>query len=72
MSVRTIRLGGVLLLAALLSACSTSRGPDRGNDCSASRNSCMYEGSYEPGEREYAEREASRLNKAAARRLRRS
>jgi hypothetical protein len=31
----------------------------------------MYEGAYEPGERDYAEQEAKRLNQAASRRLRR-
>ncbi len=32
----------------------------------------MYEGSYEPGEEEFAEEEAARLNKAAQKKLRRS
>lgn len=36
------------------------------------RNSCMYDGKYEPGEEDYAEAEAKRLNKASTDRLRRS
>jgi hypothetical protein len=32
----------------------------------------MYEGQYEPGERDYAEQEAKRLNQAASDKLRRS
>lgn len=34
------------------------------NQCTWNRDSCMYEGQYEPGEEEYAEKEARRLNKA--------
>ncbi|VFR81950.1 hypothetical protein ISE1_3223 [plant metagenome] len=44
----------------------------RSNDCRWNRSSCMYEGSYEKGEREYAEEEARRLNQAEQGRLRRS
>ncbi|CUI34503.1 Uncharacterised protein [Achromobacter xylosoxidans] len=32
----------------------------------------MYDGKYEPGEEDYVEAEAKRLNKASADRLRRS
>lgn len=42
------------------------------NECRLNPESCMYDGQYEAGEREYAEREARRLNKASAERLRRS
>ncbi|WP_419761609.1 hypothetical protein [Achromobacter pulmonis] len=37
-----------------------------------SRSSCIYEGKYEAGERDYAEDEAKRLNRAEMERLRRA
>jgi hypothetical protein len=40
--------------------------------CKANRGKCLYEGAYEPGERDYAEQEAKRLNLAELQRLRRS
>ncbi|MFH7109502.1 hypothetical protein ACFWXM_16705 [Achromobacter xylosoxidans] len=60
------RCGVVLFLAALTSGCSLT------NECRWNRNSCMYDGKYEPGEEDYAEAEAKRLNKASTDRLRRS
>ncbi len=74
MSIKTFGQGGVaVLFVALIAGCSSGspRVSDLGNECKI-RSKCMYEGSYEPGEREYAEEEAARLNKAASRRLRRS
>ncbi|MBU4609770.1 hypothetical protein IMZ29_04170 [Achromobacter sp. GG226] len=76
MNVRSFRVGSVLLMAVLAAACSSSK-PDPAEspvaatpDCrTVSR--CMYEGAYEPGEREFAEREAERLNQDATRKLRR-
>jgi hypothetical protein len=42
------------------------------DNCAANRKKCLYEGSYEPGERAYAEQEAKSLNLAEYERLRRS
>ncbi len=73
------RYGAALFLAALVAGCSSmgsghSSGPgvsDRGgNECQRNRNSCLYEGSYEQGERNYAEQEAKRLNQASLEKLR--
>jgi len=79
MSIRTLsRCGLALALAAVVSACSTGTGasgsaaaskPDA--VCKWNRSKCMYEGPYEPGEKDYAEEEAARLNRAEAARLRR-
>ncbi|SAI37727.1 Uncharacterised protein [Bordetella ansorpii] len=41
-------------------------------NCRKNRRSCIFKGSYEPGEAHYAEKEAQRLNKAEAERLRRA
>ncbi len=60
------RCGVVLFLAALASGCSL------GGECRWYRSGCMYDGKYEPGEEDYAEAEAKRLNKASTDRLRRS
>lgn len=77
-----IYCAGALGLAVLLSGCSVlglgeSADPGPGaraseSECRQNRSKCMYEGSYEPGERNYAEQEAKRLNKAALERFRRS
>ena len=56
------RCGAAAALMVLASACSF---PGGGGECRWNRSSCMYEGSYEPGEREYAEEEARRLNREA-------
>lgn len=70
MNVRSFRVSGVLLTAALMAACSSSKPEAPDTDCrTVSR--CMYEGAYEPGEREFAEQEAGRLNQDATRKLRR-
>lgn len=81
------RCGIGLFLAALISGCSfmgfDEPGPSRsgGNSgyssgysgvCLWNPGGCIYEGAYEPGERDYAEQEARRLNQAALQRLRRS
>lgn len=67
MSIQTLgRYGVVLFLAELTSGCSLT------NECRWNRSSCMYDGKYEPGEEDYAESEAKRLNKASTDRLRRS
>jgi hypothetical protein len=68
------RFGVALFLVALISGCSSIGlgDSDRGDECKWNRSSCMHEGSYEPGERDYAEQEAKQLNQAASERLRRS
>ena len=43
----------------------------RTDDCLRDRRSCIHEGSYEQGERAYAEEQARRLNRAQSVRLRR-
>ena len=61
-----IRFGVGLFLVALVSGCASG-----GNvQCKLSPSSCMHEGSYEPGEEEYAEEEAKDLNREASRKLR--
>lgn len=62
-----------LALALMISGCSavSLKTSDAPGDCQANRNSCLYEGAYEPGERAYAQQEASRLNQAELARLRR-
>ncbi|KOF54387.1 MULTISPECIES: hypothetical protein [unclassified Achromobacter] len=81
MSMQTLsRCGVALFLAALVSGCSFfgSGDSDRertaarvSDECRGNRSRCLYEGSYEPGERDYAEEEAKRLNRAESARLRR-
>jgi hypothetical protein len=67
MPIQTLgRCGVVFFLVALTSGCSL------GGECRWYRSSCMYDGKYEPGEEDYAESEAKRLNKASTDRLRRS
>lgn len=65
-----------LLVAVFITGCSSS-GPStiaqqkqRSSECAWNRSSCIYEGSYEAGERDYAEQEARRLNQAQSARLR--
>lgn len=75
MSAQTLsRCSVAVFLAALVSGCSLmgSGASDRAGECRWNRSSCMYEGRYEPGERDYAEEEAARLNRASSVRLRRS
>ena len=78
------RCGVALFLVAVVAGCSSSgptrgapsayAGPDRASvrqdDCRRNRSGCIYEGAYEPGERDYAEQEAKRLNRASAVRMR--
>lgn len=82
------RCGIALLLYALVSGCTftvpnaTSTGTEasatgnqasgRGNECGRNRSACIFEGAYEPRERDYAEQEAKRLNQAALAKFRRS
>lgn len=69
MSFRVLsRCGVSLLFLAFLAGCST--GVER-MKCKLSPSSCMYEGSYEEGEEEFAEQEAKDLNKAQSRKVRR-
>lgn len=44
---------------------------NRDDQCRRSRKACIFEGAYEPGERNYAVAEAKRLNQASLARLRR-
>ncbi|MHA3903104.1 hypothetical protein ACTPOE_05915 [Castellaniella sp. WN] len=71
-----IRCSVALCFSALVSGCFGGGGPvrqtDRGGECQWNRSRCLYEGSYEPGERDYAEQEAKDLNRAALEKLRRS
>ena len=75
MSVQTFgRCAVVLSLAVFIAGCGggANKKPvaaELRNDCTWHRSSCLYEGSYEPDERDYAEREAKRLNLAQTIRL---
>ena len=85
MSILTFsRCGAALCFVALVAGCSSSKPtaadkagmsnatPARAsNECKANRSKCLHEGSYDVGERDYAEDEARRLNLAEAQRLRR-
>lgn len=78
------RCGVGLLLSIFISGCSMfssesdsgyrsgSGYMDHSGGCQLNPQNCMHEGSYETGERAYAEQEARRLNQAALQRLRRS
>lgn len=61
---------GMVLGVLLISGCSTLGlgSSDRGGNCEADPSACAYG----PGEREFAEKEAARLNKESAAKLRRS
>lgn len=56
-----------ILMVGIVAGCAS---PGPLNKCKWSPSSCMYEGSYEPGEARYAEEEARRLNRASIERLR--
>jgi hypothetical protein len=86
MSVQMLsRCGAVLFFVALVSGCSSVK-PSTSSSawskrvtsnptdpaCKSSPRSCLYNGQYEPGERDYAEQEAKRLNDIELARLRRS
>ena len=76
----TIRWGIACSLSLLLTGCfwggsappSRTALPEDDPACLRSPSRCIYKGSYEPGERAYAEDEARRLNQAQLDRLRRS
>jgi hypothetical protein len=58
----------LLGIAVALTGCVGSRTKSKlFNECTFNRQACMYDGSYEPGEEQYAEEEARRLNKAQMR-----
>lgn len=75
------RFGVVVFVLALAAGCSSRGSPAFSSggraltvyddECRGNRRACIYEGSYEPGERGYAEEEAKRLNRAQAARIRR-
>lgn len=69
MSIQALgRCGVVLCLVVVTAGCMSSRTTSRlFNKCTWDRDSCLYEGSYEPDEEQYAEEEARRLNKAQTR-----
>lgn len=77
MSSQTLRRSGlVLFFAALLTACGSSplsrlesTAQNRVDECTGNRSRCLYEGKYDADERDYAEREAARLNRAQSLRL---
>jgi len=69
------RYGFVLFLLTSVVGCGTSKEAAKSdastpiaNECSP-RSSCIFKGSYESGERKFAEEEARRLNKAQTLRL---
>lgn len=79
MSIQILSRGVALLFVVSVSGCSMF-GPDDAersavsgrvvtDECKWNRSSCIYEGSYEADERDYAEEEARRLNREASRRL---
>lgn len=69
------RWGAALSLVMLMGGCSSSVEQaglsERRDECGWNRSSCIYEGRYEPDERDYAEEQAKRLNRAQLDRLRR-
>lgn len=75
-----LRMSGLVGLVCLLTACGSPSGPTAppaagvtsSAACRWDPQNCMYEGSYEPGEKEFAEQRAKDLNRAAARKLRRA
>lgn len=84
MSIHSLRrVGAMLFMAALVAGCSSTRNPESAAsdgdarvvttslECRVNRSSCIHEGRYESGERQYAEDEARRLNRASVDRLRR-
>ena len=70
---RCFRLSLILCLAVLVSGCSGGgrSGSSMAGECAWYRGGCSYEGPYEAGEKDYAEAEAARLNRAQSSRLRR-
>lgn len=64
----------VLFLALLMAGCGSSSisslAQNRVDECYGNRARCQYEGKYDADERDYAEQEAARLNRAQSLRLR--
>lgn len=64
-----------LFLLTLMSGCAWHHRAHEGQRAVSSEcptpASCNYNGQYEPGERDYAEQEARRLNQAETQRLKR-
>jgi hypothetical protein len=79
------RCGTALLLAVAVAGCSSVKpaasgaeaaapsvsAARAGDTCKGNRSKCIFKGAYEPGEKDYAEQEAKRLNLAELERLRR-
>ena len=72
------RSGFALVFLAVVAGCSSTEPESAGfassavdSECRNNRRACLYEGSYESGERGYAEEQARRLNQAQTARLRR-
>lgn len=81
--IRYGRGAAIVLSVAVLAGCahglhrssSAGHAPDRqdtriSSECRL-QSTCNYNGQYEPGERDFAEQEARRLNQAQVQRLRR-
>ncbi|HLU04695.1 MAG TPA: hypothetical protein VKZ94_18155 [Advenella sp.] len=67
---RLCRLSLMLCLASFIAGCSGGgRIGSLGGECAWYRSSCSYEGPYEADEKDYAEEEAARLNRAQSSRL---
>jgi len=68
---RLCRLSLMLCLAAFVAGCSGGgrSGSSLGGECAWYRGGCSYEGPYEADEKDYAEAEAARLNRAQSSRL---
>jgi hypothetical protein len=64
----------MLFFVALVAGCSWGSSKSTSSrtsvQCAVSKSSCMYEGQYEPGEEQYAEKEAAKLNQQETQRLR--
>ncbi|MFC4273819.1 hypothetical protein [Achromobacter aloeverae] len=69
-----VRAGEALFLVGLVAGCSwggsSSSSSRTSLQCAVSKSSCMYDGPYEPGEADYAESEAAKLNSQQQVRLR--
>lgn len=70
-----MRYLGWSLLLLVLTGCSSSSSHEQHQSerlqCKLNPSSCMYEGSYEPGEDKYAEQRAKELNQESLRKLKR-
>lgn len=75
MSSTTVKRSGlVLFLGLLMAGCGSSSissmAQNRVDECYGNRARCLYEGKYDVDERDYAEQEAVRLNRAQSLRIR--